>query len=653
MYFAPIGCATILLTSFSGILLVRGEGVLNSARPSDSKKDASPKSSWCKDKKKKFYIKSPGRKQMRCKRAALNSNSSCNIKEVKENCPVLCFSCHLIDNHKRFEIIGFKENKIVTRRCANMKKKKTKITQFCSFASVKSNCPRMCDSEACPGILESSIKSAVKMATNGYALPPGDPEDYRELIPFHNNWGETPVFDMDKLAEHLSKNFRCETDNKFTDIIESKISEFAHKLSISVQVSGKDKFLGNTVEANAASIFDLTTQQTTETFASQRTNIIHMGFAQLPYDGNKSLIQALMYPSCLKDLKNIADQKDRADSFVAQYGIGYISDLTLGGHFKMTSLVKKEFWMTKENIGTSISASYSGAVASEKTKIEVKIQNEDKTEISTSIFTLDAYGGDPLLTSDEKGWIESIKKNLVIISYKLFPVYELLDETSVSYSILKDAVSSAVEKFGSNIPGFDYKPTLLGTFPPVKCIYEAVLPFIINGKKAERDVYCANDPPPGYLMFGHGILLEREIIVARIDGTYVVENDDYDLVWFDKKSGWSKDYYIWVPTSTNPYFHPMGFVVSNKHNEKPEIKVAMVHISLCQSPLFPTSPWYISKNNIGGKYHINLYENLWGNFGGQLTWDSNLMVTNPTFPPPYTLKKPLVAPYFEKFNVNV
>ena len=97
-------------------------------------------------------------------------------------------------------------------------------------------------------------------------------------------------------------------------------------------------------------------------------------------------------------------------------------------------------------------------------------------------------------------------------------------------------------------------------------------------------------------MLGHGSCGAKMTIVKKIDNV-VKANDGWKKVWDDAGSGNTKNYAIWVGTSTDSDYVPMGvlcrFGVSN--HDAPPRQVAMINKKYCEPTSAKAEQWSDSK----------------------------------------------------------
>lgn len=507
---------------------------------------------------------------------------------------------------------------------------------------------------SCIGDSNTAIFEQMQHAQYGYALPQStDPSDYRPFIPFHNNKGIQAIFNTTKIAQHLTDNFVCDTQYDFFSISESSISEFAHELSVKTMVGAQYSELGETMKASVAANFKLQTRQTEETFYSQSRHFIRFGESKLPFSTDKTMIQSLMDPQTLEDIQNLTNFPEKADDLVARIGIGYLSSVTLGSLFTMTSLVKSESWMTSTDIDTSVDLSYSDAIGgiSASSSIEVEVKDSEGKASNYATYSLELYGGDPIAASqNEDKWIESTKENPVIVDYQVSPIYDILpadSSNSSAYVILKIAVNKAIDNFAANIPGFDYKPIIrwVESFPSTSdALPGGPGPVYIP-------VYIPKSPYPGFLPFGHGYS-DIGMPTVYVDGIKVKKQSRYAQVWTDHGSGWNEDFAIWVPTQEDSNFYPLGYVVTKSHHE-PTMDVAMLHSSLCEPNVNFGGAFWNSREHIGGSHSIDLYESFWPEWPNVAAgrYHANL-ISSIGIVPGFDFHLPVVAAKYDKITYN-
>ena len=266
----------------------------------------------------------------------------------------------------------------------------------------------------------TAVHEAMKHVTYGYALSPTtNPSYYNILIPFQHNKGAMHVFDEMKIAQYLTRNFHCDVFNNCTVISTSSISDFAQQLSIDTMVDREKHFLSKTMMASAAVSFKLITWQSTETFYTQSRRFINIGTSTtIPDNEDKTFIQSLMDPEVLNKIQQLETQEEEADDLVASLGVGYVSSVTLGSLFTLTSLVKRESWMTTtQQVTTAINA----VGFSNSSSIPVTVVGS-RRQTSVATFKLELYGADKASAGNIATWTESARQSPVIMNYQLSPI---------------------------------------------------------------------------------------------------------------------------------------------------------------------------------------------------------------------------------------
>ena len=439
----------------------------------------------------------------------------------------------------------------------------------------------------------------------------------------------------------------------FYSISTSSISEFANDYSVKTKVDAKYSELSETMKASVAANFDLQTRLTEETFYSQSRHYIRFGESTLPFSTDKTMIQSLMDPQTLEDIQNLINFPEKADDLVARIGIGYLSSVTLGSSFTMTSLVKRESWMKSTDIDTAVGLSYSDAIAgiSASSSIEVEVKDSESTASKISTYSLELYGGDPVAAAQNVDkWIESTKENPVIVDYQVSPIYDVLpadSSNSSAYAILENAVNKAIDNFAANIPGFDYKPIIrwVESSPsPSDALPGGPGPVYIP-------VYIPKSPYPGFLPFGHGYS-DIGMPTVYVDNFRVKKQTRYTRVWTDHGSGWNENFVIWIPTQDDINFYPLGYVVTKSYDE-PTMDVAMLHSSLCEPNVNFGGAFWNSREHIGGTHVIDLYESFWPDWPNVSAgrYHANL-ISSIGIVPGFDNHSPVMAAKYDKITYN-
>lgn len=448
------------------------------------------------------------------------------------------------------------------------------------------------------------------------------------------------------MVEYVKRKLSGYTYQTSYSISETSMTTFARELLSKASVSGSygSKFLGGSVKASASASIDVRETQQQETYFTEYRNDYTFATWQMPLTVGEHVfesdIKELVEPYFLEQIQGLQNLgvpqgQAMADQIVSSAGIAFASQVTFGGSFDMSSLVKAEKWMTSTAVKASVDASYKAAMGSNCGSVTAShsIEITDGKQQSTAEFTTHNRGGDFSVYTDQVAWKQSVENDPVIASYGLIPIYELLSPLGSyphSRLILEAAVERAVTGFDKGIPNFSIKPTIMQVVP------------ILSGYRYSRDLntsptYTA-DPPEGFKILGSGYGHGLGMSAVLIDGVNAKENTGWKLVWDDKGTGWNGRLSIWIPTMVEDLkYKACGLTtVSNArgHNgyDQPSHKVAMLNEAVTEEIYGDFFPPLIGTplKKVG-----------WPNYRSQNPWQASLF---------YIDIKDVYAPIWEMFK---
>jgi len=272
------------------------------------------------------------------------------------------------------------------------------------------------------------------------------------------------IFKDDKMRDYIRKDFVSAAVASVQENSGSDIEEYANEVSNRFSTKGSYGFLpASAVSGSVRTDFKCSTSSLKSVSFAQQRFVGTFGNVTLPSPlVKRDSLRALVDPEVLSYIDDIKTQ-DSADEFVAQVGAVYIDSAEFGGTLVMSSRSVGTSFTSKTELKAALSAemTFLTKSVSAKNKFSVGTNTGKKTESMT--VEIIAYGGDStlILKGDTKGWIESMKDDPTVTSYRLSPISNLAEKGSDTEKLLIEAVRKVCIKARSV---FKVIPSLNGTY---------------------------------------------------------------------------------------------------------------------------------------------------------------------------------------------
>jgi len=251
------------------------------------------------------------------------------------------------------------------------------------------------------------------------------------------------IFKDDKMRDYIRKDFVSAAVASVQENSGSDIEEYANEVSNRFSTKGSYGFLpASAVSGSVRTDFKCSTSSLKSVSFAQQRFVGTFGNVTLPSPlVKRDSLRALVDPEVLSYIDDIKTQ-DSADEFVAQVGAVYIDSAEFGGTLVMSSRSVGTSFTSKTELKAALSAemTFLTKSVSAKNKFSVGTNTGKKTESMT--VEIIAYGGDStlILKGDTKGWIESMKDDPTVTSYRLSPISNLAEKGSDTEKLLIEAV---------------------------------------------------------------------------------------------------------------------------------------------------------------------------------------------------------------------
>merc|ERR1719276_620953 len=266
------------------------------------------------------------------------------------------------------------------------------------------------------------------------------------------------------MSDYIRKDFVSAAVASVQENSGSDIEEYANEVSNRFSTKGSYGFLpASAVSGSVRTDFKCFTSSLKSVSFAQQRFVGTFGNVTLPSPlVKRDSLRALVDPEVLSYIDDIKTQ-DSADEFVAQDGAVYIDSAEFGGTLVMSSRSVGTSFTSKTELKAALNAemTFLTKSVSAKNKFSVGTNTGKKTESMT--VEIIAYGGDStlILKGDTKGWIESMKDDPTVTSYRLSPISNLAEKGSDTEKLLIEAVRKVCIKARSV---FKVIPSLNGTY---------------------------------------------------------------------------------------------------------------------------------------------------------------------------------------------
>merc|ERR1719276_70440 len=266
------------------------------------------------------------------------------------------------------------------------------------------------------------------------------------------------------MSDYIRKDFVSAAVASVQENSGSDIEEYANEVSNRFSTKGSYGFLpASAVSGSVRTDFKCFTSSLKSVSFAQQRFVGTFGNVTLPSPlVKRDSLRALVDPEVLSYIDDIKTQ-DSADEFVAQVGAVYIDSAEFGGTLVMSSRSVGTSFTSKTELKAALNAemTFLTKSVSAKHKFSVGTNTGKKTESMT--VEIIAYGGDStlILKGDTKGWIESMKDDPTVTSYRLSPISNLAEKGSDTEKLLIEAVRKVCIKARSV---FKVIPSLNGTY---------------------------------------------------------------------------------------------------------------------------------------------------------------------------------------------
>jgi len=273
------------------------------------------------------------------------------------------------------------------------------------------------------------------------------------------------IFKDDKMSDYIRKDFVSAAVASVQENSGSDIEEYANEVSNRFSTKGSYGFLpASAVSGSVRTDFKCSTSSLKSVSFAQQRFVGTFGNVTLPSPlVKRDSLRALVDPEVLNYIDHNIKTQDSADEFVAQDGAVYIDSAEFGGTLVMSSRSVGTSFTSKTELKAALNAemTFLTKSVSAKNKFSVGTNTGKKTESMT--VEIIAYGGDStlILKGDTKGWIESMKDDPTVTSYRLSPISNLAEKGSDTEKLLIEAVRKVCIKARSV---FKVIPSLNGTY---------------------------------------------------------------------------------------------------------------------------------------------------------------------------------------------
>merc|ERR1719276_440002 len=246
------------------------------------------------------------------------------------------------------------------------------------------------------------------------------------------------------MRDYIRKDFVSAAVASVQENSGSDIEEYANEVSNRFSTKGSYGFLpASAVSGSVRTDFKCST-----------SSLKSVSFAQQRFVGTFGNV-TLPSPLVKRDsLRALVDPED---------GAVYIDSAEFGGTLVMSSRSVGTSFTSKTELKAALNAemTFLTKSVSAKNKFSVGTNTGKKTESMT--VEIIAYGGDStlILKGDTKGWIESMKDDPTVTSYRLSPISNLAEKGSDTEKLLIEAVRKVCIKARSV---FKVIPSLNGTY---------------------------------------------------------------------------------------------------------------------------------------------------------------------------------------------